>query len=122
MVLNHSEQIIEKVEKALRGRRPLIPRGRIASYASVGQRLGLRPMDVGKACSKLGQKYDPTKVPYHRIVHKDGKLPKCFSGGGLAQHRVLLRKEEHVIEKLILRWRVKNFVDHLAKSTGCKKK
>ncbi|MCK4659900.1 MAG: MGMT family protein, partial [Phycisphaerae bacterium] len=76
MVLDRSERIVEKVKKALCDCPPLIPEGCIASYASVGQRLGLRARDVGRACFKLGKEYPATKIPYHRIVHKDGKLPK----------------------------------------------
>ena len=95
----------------------LIPKGKLSCYESVGEIMKpkLFVRQVAKACSDLGKRFFPEDVPYHRIIHKDGRLPKEFTGGGCAEHRRLLHGEGHEFIKSEKGYEVENFKDCLAR-------
>ncbi len=49
----------------------LIPEGRVASYKTVAEALGISPR---LAARFLAANPDPIVVPCHRVVHNDGRL------------------------------------------------
>jgi alkylated DNA nucleotide flippase Atl1 len=105
-------------------KKKLVPRGKLTCYESVAGRLGMHARTVGWACWRLGKKYRPLDMPYHRIICKDGKLPKRFSGPGDVEGlRELLQKEGHKVKKKLKGgYRVLHFKDCLGEPASRRKK
>ncbi|MEG1863068.1 MAG: MGMT family protein [Oscillospiraceae bacterium] len=79
--------LYEKIYAAVRS----VPSGRVASYGLIALMTGnpRRSRVVGYALSACTDK----TVPCHRIVHKDGSLPKTFGIGGKSLQSFLLSQE-----------------------------
>jgi alkylated DNA nucleotide flippase Atl1 len=112
--------VAKQLRDALCASPPLIDRGELASYSAVGRQLKLAARTIGYACSRLGDNYPTSEVPYHRIIRKNGMLPARFSGEGKEPaHRRVLRTEGHKVVRLRPgedRWRVEGFRDCLRRT------
>lgn len=67
-----------------------IPRGKVTTYGTVAQFLGLR--DVRLVGFALYGNQD-SKIPCHRVIKKDGFLAEKYSLGGWAEQKWRLKKE-----------------------------
>lgn len=68
-----------------------IPVGMVTTYGTIALKTGnpRRSRVIGNAMAHCNDK----NVPCHRVVIKDGKLPKNFGVGGNAYQRFLLEQE-----------------------------
>jgi len=69
-----------------------IPRGKVASYASMGRLLGISPRLVGLLLSKNPL---PIIVPCHRVIQSDGNI------GGYSVHDPLINNAIDIKKKLL---------------------
>lgn len=69
-----------------------IPEGYVMNYAMVAELAGYprRARHVGKA---LHNNPNPSIIPCHRVVMKDGSLTPAFAFGGEGEHRKRLEAE-----------------------------
>jgi tRNA dimethylallyltransferase len=76
------DQVYELVAK--------IPKGRLMTYGQIAAICG-HP----RAARTVGQiaHWGPPELPWHRVVHKDGKLAKGFTDGGYVAHKRDLEAE-----------------------------
>ena len=86
-----------------------IPKGKLATYASIARNLKSSPRAVGQALKR--NIYAP-KVPCHRVVSSDGKIGG-FMGktkGREIEHKIKLLKKEGIT---VVKGNIKNFKEHL---------
>ena len=75
------EKIYEVVKK--------IPRGRVATYGQVAALAG-NPRWARVVGYALHNNPDPSTIPCHRVVNREGRVAEAFVfGGGEAQRRLL---------------------------------
>jgi len=88
--MNTFERIYEVVKR--------IPEGRVATYGQVAFLAGNHRMArvVGYA---LHANPDPSTIPCHRVVNREGKVSESFVFGGGAVQRQRLEAEGIVFEK-----------------------
>lgn len=67
-----------------------IPRGKVLTYGDISVTLDINPRVVGYA---LHANKNPSLVPCHRVVFKDGSLAKGFAFGGKDIQKKLLVNE-----------------------------
>lgn len=69
-----------------------IPEGYVMNYAMVAELAGYpsRTRQVGKV---LHQNPDPSVIPCHRVVMKDGSLTEAFAFGGAGEQKARLQAE-----------------------------
>lgn len=74
-----------------------IPKGRVATYGQVAFLAGnsRRARVVGYA---LHNNPDPSAIPCHRVVNREGKVAESFAFGGGEAQRTLLEAEGIVFE------------------------
>lgn len=84
MEKNTFELIYDAVKK--------IPEGKVASYSQIANMAGNRKWTrvVGYA---LHVNPDPSTIPCHRVVTKDGRVSSAFAFGGANKQVELLEKE-----------------------------
>ena len=82
--MNTFEMIYEQVK--------LIPEGKVASYGQIAALAGNKKWSrvVGYA---LHNNPDPSNIPCHRVVTKDGKLSSAFAFGGYSEQARRLEAE-----------------------------
>ncbi|MDQ5951414.1 MAG: hypothetical protein QG639_695 [Patescibacteria group bacterium] len=67
-----------------------IPRGKVATYKSVSQAVGINARQVGRL---LHSNTNPEVYPCHRVVHSDGSMAGAFAFGGPDKQQQLLEAE-----------------------------
>jgi methylated-DNA-protein-cysteine methyltransferase-like protein len=67
-----------------------IPQGKVVTYGEIAKRVGTSPRVVGFA---LHKNPDPKNIPCHRVLFKDGTLPKSYAFGGAKAQRKRLSEE-----------------------------
>ena len=82
--MNTFEKIYEQVKK--------IPKGKVASYGQIALMAG-NPRWSRVVGYALHSNPEPSIIPCHRVVTKDGKLSKSFAFGGENVQRDLLINE-----------------------------
>ncbi len=70
----------------------MIPRGAVASYGMVALLAG-NPRWARVVGYALHRNPDPSTIPCHRVVMKDGRLTPAFAFGGENRQRELLESE-----------------------------
>lgn len=70
-----------------------IPAGRVASYGQVARMVG-RPRNARFVGYALHVNPEPSVIPCHRVVFKDGSLAPGFAFGGEDEQRRLLEAED----------------------------
>ncbi len=78
------DRIYEEVKK--------IPKGRVATYGEIAYKAKTTPRIVGFA---LHRNPDPSCIPCHRVVFKDGSLSDSFAFGGKEAQRKKLEEENY---------------------------
>ncbi len=73
-----------------------IPKGKVATYKSIADALGMHPRAVAAA---LKMNKDPAYFPCYKVVHADGLLGGYSCEGGVKLKEELLRRDGIVIEK-----------------------
>ena len=75
-----------------------IPRGKVATYGQVAVLVGnaMLARCVGNA---LHANPDPSRIPCHRVVNRDGKVAEFYAFGGKDAQRRRLEAEGVVFEK-----------------------
>ena len=68
-----------------------IPKGKVATYGQIA-RLALRPHAARAVGLFMRENTDPSKVPCHRVIGRDGSLTGYGFGGVLAKKRILLQE------------------------------
>jgi methylated-DNA-protein-cysteine methyltransferase related protein len=76
------DRIYEEVKK--------IPRGTVSTYGEIAQRANTSPRIVGFA---LHRNPDPSTIPCHRILFKDGSLSPSYAFGGKEAQKKKLEEE-----------------------------
>lgn len=74
-----------------------IPKGKVATYGQVA-RLAGNPRWARVVGYALHSNPDPSAIPCHRVVNREGKVAEIFAFGGGAIQRLLLEKEGIVFE------------------------
>jgi methylated-DNA-protein-cysteine methyltransferase-like protein len=74
-----------------------IPKGKVASYGFIARISGY-PRASRQVGWALHQNPDPSTIPCHRVVKKDGSLSESFVFGGINMQEKLLLKEGITIE------------------------
>ena len=69
-----------------------IPKGKVASYGFIARMAGY-PRASRQVGWALHQNPDPTTIPCHRVVKKDGSLSESFVFGGINIQEKLLTEE-----------------------------
>ena len=69
-----------------------IPRGYVMNYGTVAMLAG-NPRCARQVGYALHVNPDPTTIPCHRVVMKDGLLSSAFAFGGAGEHRRRLEAE-----------------------------
>ncbi len=64
-----------------------IPRGKVATYKSIADALGMHPRAVAVA---LKMNEDPVKIHCYKVVHADGRLGGYSCEGGVVLKKKLL--------------------------------
>ena len=82
--MNTFEKIYEQVKK--------IPKGKVASYGQIALMAG-NPRWSQVVGYALHSNPEPSVIPCHRVVNKEGKLAKSFAFGGENVQRDLLASE-----------------------------
>ena len=82
--MNTFEKIYEQVKK--------IPKGKVASYGQIALMAG-NPRWSQVVGYALHSNPEPSVIPCHRVVNKEGKLAKSFAFGGENVQRDLLISE-----------------------------
>ena len=67
-----------------------IPRGKVTTYGTIGNKLNMSPRVVGHA---LHLNPNPKLTPCHRVVNRDGRIASVYAFGGNAEQRRRLEKE-----------------------------
>lgn len=82
--MNTFEKIYNEVKK--------IPKGKVAAYSTIATMAGNKHWSrvVGFA---LHVNPDPSTIPCHRVVHKDGSVSRAFAFGGYSKQIELLKAE-----------------------------
>lgn len=106
---DNAMKLLEVLEKEL------VPFGKLTTYKSVGEVLGIKAKEAGVACRILGECDEAKEIPYHRIIKREGWLPVYFSAGGTHMHIKLLEQEGHKVEEIEGKHRVIDFEDYLLK-------
>lgn len=70
----------------------MIPEGKVASYSQIAKMAG-NPKWTRVVGYALHINPDPSTVPCHRVVTKDGKVSSAFAFGGANRQVELLKKE-----------------------------
>lgn len=76
------EKIYAEVEK--------IPKGKVSTYGEIAKKVGTTSKVVGWA---LHRNPNPSSIPCHRVVYKNGFLSHGFAFGGIAKQKEKLQKE-----------------------------
>lgn len=74
-----------------------IPKGRVATYGQVALFAG-NPRWARVVGYALHNNPDPSSIPCHRVVNREGRVSTGFSFGGSERQRELLEKEGIVFE------------------------
>ena len=74
-----------------------IPKGKVASYGFIARMAGY-PRAARQVGWALHQNPDPSTIPCHRVVKKDGSLSESFVFGGINIQEKLLTKEGVVVK------------------------
>lgn len=82
--MNTFEKIYEVVKN--------IPKGKVATYGQVALLVG-NPRWARVVGYALHQNPDPSTIPCHRVVTREGKVAEIFAFGGGAVQRQLLEAE-----------------------------
>lgn len=61
-----------------------IPSGKVATYGQIAKIVGTTPRLIGQA---LHKNPDPTNIPCHRVVDRNGKIAENFAFGGAKEQR-----------------------------------
>lgn len=69
----------------------LIPKGKVTTYGDIANFIGLN--DVRLVGWALNKNPDPSTIPCHRVVTKQGRVSKAFAFGGENEQVFLLKKE-----------------------------
>ncbi len=77
-----------------------IPYGRVMSYGSIAACCG-RP-GVARQVGQIAH-YGPEDLPWHRVVHKDGRLATGY-WGGVNAHKQALEAEGVVVKEYKIRY------------------
>jgi methylated-DNA-protein-cysteine methyltransferase related protein len=77
----------ERIVAAIRA----IPRGEVAGYGHIAQRVGL-PGRARMVARLLSQNDDPT-LPWHRVLRSDGRIAFPIGSDHFAEQRARLRRE-----------------------------
>ncbi|MCX6775509.1 MAG: MGMT family protein [Candidatus Micrarchaeota archaeon] len=75
-----------------------IPRGKVATYKSIGERFNLHPRVVGLIMSRNKH---PELFPCFKVINSNGELGGYSGVGGLRKKAELLRKDGVKFEKRI---------------------
>ena len=67
-----------------------IPKGKVATYASIAKRAKTTPRVVGFA---LHANKNPKEIPCHRVIKTNGTLANGYAFGGKEKQKELLQKE-----------------------------
>jgi len=67
-----------------------IPKGKVATYATVAKKAKTTPRVVGFA---LHANKNPKEIPCHRVIKTDGALANGYAFGGKEKQKELLQKE-----------------------------
>jgi len=67
-----------------------IPRGKVATYKSIGNRFRLHPRVVGLI---MGRNEHPELYPCYKVVKSNGELGGYSGNGGVRRKAELLRKD-----------------------------
>lgn len=74
-----------------------IPKGRVATYGQVAMLAG-NPRWARVVGYALHNNPDPTHIPCHRVVNREGRVATAFAFGGRKTQRELLEKEGIIFE------------------------
>ncbi len=74
-----------------------IPKGRVATYGQVAMMAG-NPRWARVVGYALHNNPDPSIIPCHRVVNREGRVATAFAFGGGETQRKLLEKEGIVFE------------------------
>lgn len=69
----------------------LVPKGKVTTYGDIANYLGLN--DVRVVGWALNKNPDPSTIPCHRVVTKQGRVSKAFAFGGENEQVFLLKNE-----------------------------
>ena len=69
-----------------------IPKGRVATYGQVAMMAG-NPRWARVVGYALHNNPDPSIIPCHRVVNREGRVATAFAFGGGETQRALLEKE-----------------------------
>ena len=83
----------EKIYEVVRN----IPKGKVATYGQVACLAG-NPKWARTVGNALHVNPDPSTIPCHRVVNREGKVAEIFVFGGGAVQRQLLESEGIVFE------------------------
>ena len=75
-----------------------IPKGRVATYGQVACLAG-NPRWARVVGYALHKNPDPSIIPCHRVVNREGKVADCFAFGGGIVQRQLLEAEGVIFEE-----------------------
>lgn len=75
-----------------------IPKGRVATYGQVAFLAG-NPRWARVVGYALHNNPDPSVIPCHRVVNREGKVASSFAFGGSEKQRELLEKEGIIFEE-----------------------
>ena len=73
-----------------------IPRGRVMTYGQIAALCG-----SPRSARQVGQvaHWGPINLPWHRVVHKDGKLAGGYTTGGYEAHKRDLEAEGVAVDE-----------------------
>ena len=78
----HFENVYNLVRK--------IPKGKVATYGSIGKKLNISPRTVGYI---LHLNPDGNKTPCHRVVNREGRVATSYAFGGKGEQKRRLESE-----------------------------
>lgn len=81
-MIDYREKVYDLVRK--------IPKGKVTTYGSIAEKLGMSPRTVGTVLHLNPYEGD---VPCHRVVNRDGRIAPGFAFGGIGAQRALLERE-----------------------------
>lgn len=67
-----------------------IPKGKVTTYGEIARALSISPRIVGFA---LNKNKNPSKIPCHRVVNRNGRVAKGYAFGGVKVQREKLQAE-----------------------------
>ena len=84
MSISFDEQVWNEISK--------IPRGNVASYQYLAQRIG-KPMAVRAVANACGRNKKIIEIPCHRVIRSNGTLGGYRGPGGIKEKKELLQSE-----------------------------